>query len=176
MTVQELALSLHLQYPKTYIAFSRGYDPSIKHYVAEMYFGRRYVLGYDEEFHPTRGGTAGVSTDIPLVAGNGITARIGASSMSYSNGSTSNLYSVLCGGFHNFHFAKRLELQAKAMAGGAWGHSMGGVDILAGGALSFMLDDNFKIKGFAEYETISLAPTAPWMHSIVLGWGAAWFW
>ena len=36
MTVQELALSLHLQYPKTYIAFSRGYDPSIKHYGVDM--------------------------------------------------------------------------------------------------------------------------------------------
>ena len=152
------------------------YDPSAKHYVAEMYFGRRFVLGHDGEFHPTRGGTAGVSADIPLIAGNGITARAGASSMSYSDGCTSNLYSVLCGGFHNFHFAKRFELQAKVMAGGAWCNSAGGADILAGGALSFMLDDNFKVKGFAEYETISLAPSTPWMHSIVLGWGAAWFW
>lgn len=36
MTVQELALSLHLQYPKTYIAFSRGYDPSVPHYGVDM--------------------------------------------------------------------------------------------------------------------------------------------
>lgn len=36
MTVQELALSLHLQYPKTYIAFSRGYNPSTPHYGVDM--------------------------------------------------------------------------------------------------------------------------------------------
>lgn len=159
-----------------YEAPSFTYDPSVKHYVAEMYFGRRLILGYDGRFHPTRGGTAGLSADIPLLAGNGITARAAASSMTYSDGNCSNLYSVLCGGFHNFHFAKRFELQAKLMAGGAWNNSQGGADILVGSALSIMLDDNFKIKGFAEYETISLAPSTPWMHSIVLGWGAAWFW
>lgn len=180
--------SVHLGYYLSDLIFSRKgvnpayeapaftYDPTARHYVAEMYFGRRFVLGYDGQFHPTRGGTAGLSTDIPIVAGNGITARAGASSMSYSDGCTSNLYSVLCGAFHNFHFARRFELQAKVMAGGAWGKTMGGADLLAGGALGFMLDDNFKIKGFAEYETISLAPSTPWMHSIVLGWGAAWSW
>ena len=51
-----------------------------------------------------------------------------------------------------------------------------GVNLSAGAGLSFFLDDNFKIKGFAEYETIGLLPQAPWMHSILLGYSVGWFW
>ena len=36
MTTRERALALHLQYPKTYISLSRGYDPSINHYGIDM--------------------------------------------------------------------------------------------------------------------------------------------
>jgi hypothetical protein len=54
--------------------------------------------------------------------------------------------------------------------------SKNGIDLSAGAGLSFMLDSNFKIKGFADYEAIGLLPTTPWIHSILLGYSVAWFW
>ena len=36
MSTADRAIALHLQYPKEYIAFSRGYDPSINHYGVDM--------------------------------------------------------------------------------------------------------------------------------------------
>ncbi len=49
-------------------------------------------------------------------------------------------------------------------------------DISAGLAASFMLDSNFKLKLFADYETVSSPSGLPWLNSIVLGWSSAWFW
>ena len=66
------------------------------------------------------------------------------------------------------------------MAGMAWkaGYAnirRAGAELCAAASLSFMLNDNFKIKVFADYNTIGSA-RRKWMHSIVLGWGAAWIW
>ena len=147
------------------------YDPTTKHYVAEILFGRRFPFG---ESGIRRGGVAGLSTDIPVIPGAGVSARACANSLSHTDGTSTNLYSVLAGGYYNYHFARRFELQAKAMAGYGRHMGKGCADIAAGAGLSFMLDDNFKIKAFAEYETISLAPQKPWMHSVVLGWTSSW--
>ncbi len=46
----------------------------------------------------------------------------------------------------------------------------------AGLGFSFLLDNNFKLKLFADYETISSPAGHPWMHSFILGWTSAWFW
>ena len=148
-----------------------GYDPSEKHYGAELLFGRRFILG---ESSIARGGVAALSTDIPLVPGAGITAKASASSLTYASGESNPHYSTLAGGFYNYHFAGRFEAQAKAMAGCGWYMGHTGADIAAGLGLSFFLADNFKIKAFAEYETMDLGSQMPWLQSMVLGWSSAW--
>ena len=148
-----------------------GYDPSQKHYVAELLFGRRFILGGSDI---TRGGLVGLSTDIPLVAGAGATARLSASSLTDKTGLTGAMYSTLVGGYYNVHFARRVEVQARAMAGLGWYTGKCGTDLSAGMGFSFFLDENFKVKAFAEYETVRLVPQKPWMHSFVIGWSSAW--
>lgn len=187
---------------------SFSYDPGVRHYVASMYFGRRFILGSGRDYFTdgfvTRGGSAGLSTDIPLLPGIGITARIGANSLTYSTGLTSNSFDALAGGYYNQHLGKRFEIQAKAMAGLAWKSGRSGIyrissdpseDILdgtsdtisittlhrtganlcAGLSLGFLLDDNFKIKAFADYDAIGSAK-GRWLHTALVGWGAAWVW
>lgn len=176
------------------------YDPTVKHYVAEMMFARRFILGssagsYDDAgsaYLPSRGSLAGLSVDVPIVPGIGITARTTASSLIYQSSdtslvqySTASVYNVLTGVFYNTHFAKRFELQAKGLAGYAWqdGRSVvagtravSGWDFCAGIGLSFMLDSNFKIKAFSEFESMQRRDPAPWLSSITLGFSAAWSW
>lgn len=89
------------------------------------------------------------------------------------------------------HFAKILEFQTKAMIGYAWspgilptdssnrqvGHAAGaGVSLGAGAALSLITGDNFKIKAFAELESMDLDRTQPWLSTLVIGFGTGWFW
>ena len=147
------------------------YDPSEKHYVTELLFGRRFFLGGTDL---TRGGLVGLSTDVPFVGGAGMTVRAAASSITDNKGLTGALYSTLAGGYYNLHFARRFEVQARAMAGLGWYAGSCGTDLSAGMGLSFFLDENFKVKAFAEYETVRLVPQKPWMHSFVVGWSSAW--
>ena len=165
------------------------YDSSQKHYVAELLFGHRNIIGCrdikDMMSIPLRGGLVGLSADIPIKLGIGVTARISANSLIWSGNLTSEMYSTLAGGYWNLHMLNRLEFQAHLMAGYAWvpsrrqevGSSFsGGADLAAGVSLSFLLDSNFKVKAFADFETFSLSRTNPWMNSVVLGWSSAWFW
>lgn len=198
----------------SYIEPTFHYDPGVRHYVAELLFGRRFIIGAeglkDMGTLPVRGGLAGVSSDIALAPGLGLTARLSASSMTYSSGAVAPLYSTLAGGFWNFHFARRLEFQTHVMAGYAWmneghdgshvgfettgvdasaaiGHSgsgviasaaagHSGVDLAAGVGLSIITDSNFKLKAFADFESISIGSDRPWVNTLVLGWSSAWFW
>ena len=147
------------------------YNPSEKHYVTELLFGRRFFLGGTDL---TRGGLVGLSTDVPFVGGAGVTVRAAASSLTDKTGLTGALYSTLAGGYYNLHFARRFEVQARAMAGLGWYSGKCGADLSAGMGLGFFLDENFKVKAFAEYETVRLVPQKPWMHSFILGWSSAW--
>lgn len=184
------------------------YNPAEKHYVAELVFGRRFILGgagYKAAGTlPVRGSLAGLSADVPLAPGTGLTARASSSSLTFESSEVIPLYSTIAGGFYNFHFAKILELQVKAMAGYAWsgrgyldsemvdmatGKSGGevtdrvlvpslgaGVALGAGVGLSLITDNNFKIKAFADLESMSLDNTQPWLSTLVLGFSTAWFW
>lgn len=164
------------------------YNAKEKHYVAELYFGRRFILGTGTDFFTglqvIRGGSAGLSTDIPVIPGVGVSARLGANSLTYRAGNTDDAYEALAGGYYNCHFAKRFEVQAKAMAGLAWmpgstyvhePENLYGASISTGLGLGFMLDDTFKIKAFGDYQTIGAA-SGNWLHSILVGWSAAWVW
>ena len=66
-----------------------SYDPALRHYVAETYFGRRFILGGSDGFidgqKVVRGGIFGLSTDIPIIPGIGVTARLSANSLTYSS-------------------------------------------------------------------------------------------
>ena len=171
------------------------YDAGQKHYVAEMVFGRRFIIGstglQDTGTQPVRGAMAGVSVDIPLAPGIGLTGRTSASSMTYAGEEMASLYSALAGGFYNLHFAKIMEFQAKAMIGYAWspgtlpsatdtnqvGYGAGaGISLGAGASLSLITGNNFKIKAFAELESMDLDRTQPWLSTLVVGFGTGWFW
>ena len=163
-----------------YIRPTFEYIPDQKHYAAEMFFARRFFLGgKDAQAQgkaPFRGSVAGVQTDIPMIPGAGLTARVYAGSMKYTDNVTPAMYSASAGGYWNHQLARRVELQTRAAFGWANMEKKNGVNLSAGAGLSFFLDDNFKIKGFAEYETIGLLPAAPWMHTILLGYSVGWFW
>ena len=165
---------------ESFIEPSFHYDPAKKHYVAELIFGQRFVIGADGQKQmgtiPVRGGLAGVSTDIPLIPGAGITARASASSMTYAAGSTLPMYSTLAGGYWNFHFARILEFQAHLMAGCSWMNGNSGIDLAAGAGLSLITDSNFKLKAFADFESLDFGRGHPWTNTVVVGWSSAWFW
>ena len=164
------------------------YDGGQKHYTAELLFGRRFILTpYEQKalgLEPVRGSLTGVQTDIPVIAGTGVTVRAAASSLTYASGSSSAMYSTTVGGYWNKPFAKILEFQGKAGVGCAWdgapaGQTTVGADFTAGVGLSLIVDNNFKIKGFVDYEAISRSSSPlvrPWMHSIIVGCSAGWFW
>ena len=190
------------------------YDPSVKHYNAELIFGRRFIIGSTglkgSGAIPVRGSLAGLSADVPLAPGIGLTGRVCASSMTYSDSYVGCLYSALAGGFYNLHFAKVLEFQVKAMAGYAWspasiageGSEPGnycagaGVSLGAGAALSLITGNNFRIKAFAELESMDLQTRGvgsssgggvgsgvgvpigkqPWLNTVIVGFGTGWFW
>ncbi len=181
--------SVHLGYYLTYLIFKEKglyesymepefiYDTGVKHYVAELTFGHRHFLG---QVQPERGGVVSLSTDIPIVPNVGVNVKGSAGSLIFRDGRPStNMYSATAGGYWNFFYAKRFELQAHASAGVAWipGNASGArADLSTGLGVSFLLDSNFKVKVFADYETISSPSGQQWLNSIVLGWSSAWFW
>ena len=186
------------------------YDSAVKHYNAELIFGRRLIIGASGTLYPVRGGLAGVSVDVPLVPGLGLTGRASANSLTYSDSTVGCLYSALVGGFYNLHFAKILEFQVKAMAGYAWSPAItargstgpiaycagAGVSLGAGFSLSMITGNNFRIKAFAELESMDLQTSGvgssggggvgsgvgvpigkqPWLNTVIVGFGTGWFW
>ncbi len=156
------------------------YDSEAKHYVAELTFGHRHFLGSGTV---KRGGVVSLSADIPIIPNVGIKARGSANSLIYKyENPSSNMYSATVGGYWNFFYAKRTELQVHASAGGAFLNDSSssrmstGADLTAGLGASFLLDSNFKLKLFADYEAISSPSGLPWLNSVVLGWSSSWFW
>ena len=156
------------------------YDPSVKHYTVELLFGRRFVLGAERRKNmgilPQRGSLAGVQAEIPIVPDAGICARATASGMIYNGGICSDLYTYGAGGYWNLHFAKILELQVKAMAGGARMNKKDGIDLSGGISLSLITDNNFKVKAFGEFDSISLSDREPWINTFIVGLSTGFFW
>ena len=146
------------------------YDSGKKHYVAELMFGRRYILG-----EPLKGSIIGLSTDIPLVPGAGVTAKATAGSVVRSHEDSYEMYTLMAGGYWNHSFARILEFQAKAMLGSSIHNGKTGFGASAGVALSLITDNNFKIKAFADYELAS-RKSASWLNSAIIGYSASWFW
>ena len=163
------------------------YDASVKHYTAEIQFGRRYVLGYqnmkDERRMPLSGGLVALSADVPVTPQTGVKARVSANSLAWSGEGSSNMYGVLAGGYWNAVFGRRFEFQTNVMAGYSWFPSMvtegkreSGAALSTGVSLGVMLDNNFRLKAFADFESVSMSSSRPWMNSVIIGWSSAWVW
>ena len=156
------------------------YDPSVRHYVAEILFGRRFVIGAEGRkamgVIPQRGSLAGVQVEIPVIPGVGVCTRGTASGMIYNGGICSDLYTASAGAYWNLHFAKILEFQVKAMAGWARMHSASGADLSGGISLSLITDNNFKIKAFGEFDSVSLSNREPWINTFIAGFSTGFFW
>lgn len=151
------------------------YDSKQKHYVAELLFGRRFILGNSQAGMPQKGSLAGLQTDIPLIPGTGITARATAGTLRYSDSSIADIYGITAGGYWNLAFAKRFEFQARAGAGYSRLDEQGGIDFTVGTGISLILSNNFKAKLLAEYESVGLFPSHPWINSFILGYSVSWF-
>ena len=156
------------------------YDPTVRHYVAEILFGRRFVIGAEGRkamgVIPQRGSLAGVQIEVPVIPGLGVCARGTASGMIYNGGICSDPYTVSAGAYWNLHFAKILESQAKAMAGWARMHQASGADLSGGISLSIITDNNFKIKAFGEFDSVSLSNREPWINTFIAGFSTGFFW
>ena len=156
------------------------YDPSVKHYVGEIIFGRRFVIGAEGRKAmgalPQRGSLAGLQMEIPVIPNVGISARATASGMIYNGGICSDLYTASAGAYWNLPFAKILEFQVKAMAGWARMHQTSGADLSGGISLSLITDNNFKIKAFGEFDSVSLSNREPWINTFIAGFSTGFFW
>ena len=156
------------------------YDTSAKHYVAELLFGRRFVIGAEGRkamgIIPQRGSLAGVQVEVPIIPGVGVCARGTASGMIYNGGICSDLYTASAGAYWNLPFARILEFQTKVMAGWARMHQASGADLTGGVSLSLITDNNFKIKMFGEFDSISLSNQEPWVNTFLAGFSAGFFW
>lgn len=156
------------------------YDGNEKHYVAELMFGRRFFLPGAQNgltLIPERGSMVGIQTDIPIVSGRyGATARASANSFVYGADIASDMYTIAAGGYWNLPFARILEFQTRMTAGYAYMQGDDGLDISAGIGLSLIIDSNFKLKVFTDYETFNFKHRESWMNTVLVGYSASWFW
>ena len=155
------------------------YDPDQRHYTAELYFGRRFILGNGGQkaqgFLPKRGSFIGLQTDIPLIPESGISARLSAGTLKYSTNQYNNMYAAVIGGFWNNNFTRRLVLQTRVGAGPAWTASSCGLGVTAGASFNVILGNNFKVRAFADYEGAASVAMEGWMNSVIAGFSAGWF-
>lgn len=156
------------------------YDPDVKHYTAELLFGRRFVIGAEGRKNmgilPQRGSLAGLQVEVPVIPGLGVCARATASGMIYNGGTCSDLYTLGAGGYWNYHFARILEFQTKVMAGWAGMNRNNGIDFSGGIGLSLITDSNFKVKAFGEFDSISMPDREPWINTFIVGLSTGFFW
>lgn len=157
------------------------YDTSARHYVAELLFGRRFVIGAEGRkamgIIPQRGSLAGVQVEVPIIPGVGVCTRATASGMIYKGGGIcSDLYTASAGAYWNLPFARILEFQTKVMAGWARMHQASGADLSGGISLSLITDNNFRIKMFGEFDSISLSNHEPWLNTFTAGFSTGFFW
>ena len=167
-------------YNPAYDSTGYSYDSSVKHYVGEIIFGRRFVIGSEGRksmgILPQRGSLAGLQVEIPIIPNVGVSARATASGMIYNGGICSDLYTTSAGAYWNLPFAKILEFQTKVMAGWARMNQSSGVDLSCGVSLNLITDNNFKVKAFGEFDSISISNHEPWINTVIAGFSTGFFW
>ena len=117
-----------------------------------------------------------VQLEVPIIPGVGVCTRATASGMIYNGGICSDLYTASAGAYWNLPFARILEFQTKVMAGWARMHHASGVDLSGGVSLSLITDNNFKIKMFGEFDSISISKQEPWINTFIAGFSTGFFW
>lgn len=160
------------KYERQAIAF----DPEHRYYDIDLYFSKRFLLNRKGAGMPESGSSAGIGVTVPISPRWGIYTRLGSEYIAYQGIDRPNTYSVMTGGCWNIRFAKILEAQARAMAGCAWMPGSCGFDFCTGAALALLTGNNFKIKAFAEYETLGPDRQKPFIHSINTGFSAGFCW
>ncbi len=156
-----------------------GYDPTLRHYEAEIYFGWRFFpsSGKRPGSIPRSGSSVGLQVHVPINPGSGLAIRTGANSMTFSpGGASSNMYDIAAGGYWQWPFARILEVETRLMLGYAWHREGNGIDLIAGPAFSVITGSNFKLKAFAEYEAFSFTKEKPLVHTVQTGIAATFFW
>ena len=157
------------------------YNPGERGYwSAEMDCGRRFILGSLKDKNtsmlPYRGAKAAVGLEIPVVYMVGVSVDAGLSSLIFRDNTSFNVYSALGGVYWSIPFARVFEFQAKAAVGYAW-HKLGrGLDFLTQISINLFTGHNFRIKGFAEYETFRFSGIHPMLNSFVVGWATGFSW
>lgn len=167
-------------FEKGYVKPEFEYDYSVPHYVAEIMFGRRFIVGKSSDFAsdvlPYRGSSVGVGTEIPLMAGAGVSAVVRANTLSYKDGNVAMMYDGFFGLYQNFYFAKVLELQLKGMLGYGGHHKGNGLAASTGLGLSLITGNNFRLKAFADYNLNRYSAHKPWLNSFMVGYSTSFFW
>ena len=155
-----------------------SYDPALRHYEAELYFGWRFFPKNKKrpDTIPRSGSSVGLQANIPLNPGSGFSMRTSANSMTLATGKSSNMYNVAIGGYWQWPVARILEIESRLMLGYAWHREGNGIDLIAGPALSVITGNNFKLKAFAEYETYPFTEEKPLVHTIQTGIAATFYW
>ena len=51
-----------------------------------------------------------------------------------------------------------------------------GADLSAGISLSLITDNNFKVKAFGEFDSVSLSNQDPWINTVIVGLSTGFFW
>lgn len=148
-----------------------------------LQFGHRhrFIMGAAKNNMPARGSEVVLSGEFPLLPGSGIVVEGAAGSLIFKDDSSFNEYCARVGMFWEREFAKVLEFEAQALIGYA-GHKNGsGIDLSAAASLNLITGNNFKLRVLAEWETFSYASGRdslgkPFLNSILLGFGAAYYW
>ena len=125
------------------------YDPSVKHYAVELLFGYRFVLGAEERKAMDKLPIRGGLAGVQLEIP--VMPGIG-----------------VC--------ARILEFQTKVMAGMAHMQKRTGFDLCGNIGLSLITDNNFKIKAFGEFNSVSISSREPWINSFIAGFSTGFFW
>lgn len=156
------------------------YEEHRKYYEAGLSFARRFVLGSKADKQagllPRRGSSSTVFFNIPIVPCTGIALSAGANELGFDSASSVesfNMYNALAGGFWQYPFPKLLEFELKAMIGYAWHREGNGLDLSGEAAAVLRAGEDFRIKGFARYETFSFSQRKTWLNSFLLGFSTS---
>ncbi len=172
------------------------YNPAANdYYTVEWLYGRRFILGPQEELdastRPYRGGLAAIQAELPWTRGAlgstlpgaegtipmsaGLKVRLGAQSLTYQNSDSFNIYNALVGSYWSLAVTEWFETEAYAMIGANWHQKEVGADLDLGVSANFITGGAFKIKAFAEFETFKIQKEQGFLASFILGYSAGFY-
>lgn len=73
------------------------------------------------------------------------------------------------------HYVAELIFGQRFVIGAEGQKQMGAIPV-RGALAGLSTDNNFKLKAFADFESLDLGRSHPWTNTVVVGWSSAWFW